>query len=215
VFLSSSQVRDVRVPGLRLRSQRGLGPEDGDVPFMGQNLFMSSRARAFLQNLKPSRSRAGAVPRTLSQAELVEALVAYGRYDLSSLNRLRDEARAVAGPLKAERQFERLDDLIGTMLRTQDVDDVELSSRRAQAVARGEPFDPARIEALEQLGNHLLAAGLPAVPEDAANDVSVLATSGRAELSPTRMEPETSSHRSSVRRATGRRPPRRARPPRG
>jgi Fic family protein len=172
VFLSSSQTRDVRVPGLRLRSQRGLGPQDGDVPFMGQNLFMSSRARAFLENLKPSRSRAGAVTRTLSQAELEEALVAYGRYDLSSLNRLRDEARALAGPLKAERQFKRLDDLIGTMLRTRDV---ELSSRRAQAVARGEPFDPARIEAFEQLANHLLAAGLPAVPEDAADDVSVLA----------------------------------------
>ena len=172
VFLASSQTRDVRVPGLRLRSQRGPSPQEGDVPFMGQDVFMSSRARAFLENLKASRSRAGAVTRTLSRTELEEALEEYSRYDLMSLNRLRDDARALAGPLKAESEYERLNDLIGAMLRTRDV---QLSSRRAQAVARGEPFDPARIDAFEQLANHLLAAGLPAVPEDASDDVSVLA----------------------------------------
>lgn len=172
VFLASSQTRDVQLPGLRLRSQRGSGPQEGDMPFIGQDVFMSSRPRAFLENLRPSRSRAGAVKRTMSQAELEEALEEYGRYDLTSLNRLRDEARALAGSLKAEREFARLNDLIGAMLRTRDV---ELASRRAQAAARGEPFDPARIQAFERLANHLLAAGLPAAPEDSTDDVSVLA----------------------------------------
>ncbi len=172
VFVSSRQARDVRVPGLRLRSQRGPGRQEGDMPFMGQNLFISSRPRAFLENLSQSRSRAGAVTRTLSREELEEALEEFGRYDPSSLNRLRDEARALAGPLHAERQFEQLDELIGGLLRTREV---ELSSRRARASARGEPFDPARVEAFEQLANHLLGAGLPSVPEDASADVSVLA----------------------------------------
>jgi Fic family protein len=172
VFLASSQARDVRLPGLRLRSQRGSGPQEGDLPFMGQDVFMSSRPRAFLENLKPSRSRAGAVTRTMTQAEVEEALEEYGRYDLNSLNRLRDEARVLAGALQAERELARLNDLIGGMLRTRDV---ELSSRRAQAVARGEPFDPARIQVFERLANHLLAAGLPAFLEDSADNVSVLA----------------------------------------
>lgn len=172
VFVTSSQARDVRVPGLRLRSQRGPAQQNGDMPFMGQNLFMSSRPRAFLENLRPSRSRAGAARRTLDQTELEEALEEFGRYDPSSLNRLRDEARALAEPLQAEPELAMLDALIGSLLRTRDT---ELVSRRAQAAARGEPFDPARIKAFEELSNHLLAVGLPSMPEDASADVSVLA----------------------------------------
>jgi fido (protein-threonine AMPylation protein) len=172
VFITSTQARDVQLPGLRVRSQRGPGPQAGDTRFMGQDLFMSSRPRAFLDNLKASRSRNGAVTRTLGRAEFEDALEEYARYDPSSLNRLRDEARQLAGPLAEQREFERLDDLVGAMLQTRDV---KLTSRRAQAAADGTPFDPARIEAFEQLANHLLAAGLPVVAENPSADISVLA----------------------------------------
>jgi fido (protein-threonine AMPylation protein) len=172
VFVSSAQARTINLPGLWLRSQRGPGVQEGDVPFMGQSLFMSSRPRAFLENLKPSRTRGGAVPRTLNRAEVEERLEEYGRYDPGSLNRLRDEARALTGPLHAERELETLSDLIGALLRTRDV---ELSSPRAKAAARGEPFDPFRIDTFEQLANHLLTVGLPALSENPGDDVSVLA----------------------------------------
>lgn len=172
IFLASPYSRVIRVPGLQLRSQRGPGPQEGDMRYMGQDLFLSSRPRAFLENLRPSRSRGGGVARTLADAELEDELEQFGRYDPASLNRLRDEARILAKPLGAEREFERLNGLIGALLQTRDV---ELSSRRAQAAARGEPFDPHRIQAFEQLANHLLSAGLPSVAEDASDDVSVRA----------------------------------------
>lgn len=172
VFLAAPRTRDVRLPGLRLRARRDPGRMAGDTPFMGEDLFMSSRARAFLENLQPSRARGGAVTRTLRREELEEALVEFGRYDESSLDRLRDDARALAPSLDAQAELEQLDVLIGALLRTRDV---ELSAPRARAAARGTPWDPARIERLEQLAAGLLASGLPEVPAAPSADVSVLA----------------------------------------
>lgn len=171
VFLAAPRARDVRLPGLRLRARRGPGPSQGDVSFMGEDLYVSSRARAFLENLQPSRARGGAVTRTLRREELEEALVEFGRYDESSLNRLRDEARTVAPCLGAQAELEQLDALIGALLRT---GDIELSAPRARAAARGTPWDPVRIERFEGLAARLLASGLPEVAAAPSADISVL-----------------------------------------
>lgn len=172
IFLAAARTRDVRLPGLRVRARGGPGPVEGDMPFMGEDLFMSSRARAFLENLQPSRARGGAVPRTLRRDELEEALAEFGRYEESSLNRLRDEARALAPSLGAETELEQLDALIGALLRTRDV---ELSTPRARAAARSTPWDPVRIERFQQLAARLLASGLPDVSAAPSADLSVLA----------------------------------------
>jgi hypothetical protein len=94
------------------------------------------------------------VTRTLRRVELEDALVEFGRYDESSLGRLRDEARALAPDLGAEGELEQLDALIGALLRTRDI---ELSGPLARAAARGTPWDPARIDRFEQLAARLLA----------------------------------------------------------
>lgn len=167
VFVSAANNRDIALPGLRVRAQRGVGPLDGDSPWLGQDIFMSSRPRAFLENLRPSRSRAGAASRTLRRAELEDALEEYGRLDPSSLNRLRDEARELAPRLGRESELEQLEALIATLLGT---GDVRLESRRARARAGGVPFDPMRIEAFEGLAAHLLAVGLPAISESPLHD---------------------------------------------
>jgi hypothetical protein len=172
VFVSAARTRDLVLPGLRLRSQQGAGPLDGDSPWLGQDVYMSSRQRAFLENLRPSRSRAGAASRTLRRAELEEALEEYGRLDPSSLNRLRDDARRLAPLLGMESELERLDSLISALLGT---GDAELESRRARARAGGVPFDPARIDSFESLAAHLLATGLPALAEGQRHDPTPLA----------------------------------------
>lgn len=112
------------------------------------------------------------MPRTLRRGELEETLVEFGRYDESSLDRLRDEARALAPSLGAETELEQLDALIGALLRTRDV---ELSTPRARAAARGTPWDPVRIERFQQLAARLLASGLPDVSAAPSADLSVLA----------------------------------------
>jgi Fic/DOC family len=172
VFLSASRTRDLRLPGLRLRAQQGAGPLDGDSRWMGQDIHMSSRPRAFLENLRPSRARGGAEPRTLRRAELENALEEYGRLDPSSLNRLRDDARRIAPRLRLEAELGQLEALISALLGT---GAARLESRRARAGASGVPFDPARIAAFEALAAHLLGTGLPALPESNRDDRSALA----------------------------------------
>jgi hypothetical protein len=172
VFVAAARTRDLVLPGLRLRSQQGAGPLDGDSPWLGQDLYMSSRPRAFLENLRPSRSRAGAASRTLRRAELEEALEEFGRLDPSSLNRLRDDARRLAPRLGMESELERLDSLISALLGT---GEARLESRRARARAGGVPFDPARIASLESLAAHLLATGLPVLAAGQRHDRTPLA----------------------------------------
>jgi hypothetical protein len=172
VFLSAPRARDLRLPGLRLRAQQGVGPLEGDSRWMGEDVYMSSRPRAFLENLRPSRARGGAEPRTLRRAELEDALEEYGRLDPSSLNRLRDEARRIAPKLQLKSELEQLESLVSALLGT---GAARLESHRARARAGGVPFDPARVEAFEALAGHLLATGLPAIPESQGDDRSALA----------------------------------------
>lgn len=172
VFLAAPTTRDVQLPGLRLRPRHGSGPLDSDTRFFGHDIYMSSRPRAFLENIQPSRARRGAARRTLNHEELEDALERYGRNDPASLNRLRDEARRMATRLGLMEDFAVLDGLIGTLLGT---GDVTLSSARAKAVASGVPYDPVRIERFEHLATRLLAVGLPAIAENPGHDVSTFA----------------------------------------
>lgn len=169
-FLVAATTRDVQLPGLRLRPRHGPGPLASDHTFFGHDIYMSSRPRAFLENVQPSRARSGAAARTLSRSELEDALERYGRNEPASLNRLRDEARTIAPELGLDEELSVLDGLIGTLLGTHDV---KLSSARARATASGVRYDPVRIERFRELATHLLATGLPEVAEGARHDVSV------------------------------------------
>jgi hypothetical protein len=170
VFIAAQRVRDVRLPGLWLRPQRGPAHAPGDQKLYGHNIYMSSRPRAFLENVQPSRSRNGAVSRTVNRHELEEELETYGRLNPTSLNQLRDDARELAPSLGMEKELKVLDALIGTLLGTQNV---KLSSARAQATASGTPYDPHRIQLFEQLAAALLGAALPQVTESPGHELSV------------------------------------------
>lgn len=61
VCLITARGRDIPLPGLTLRPRRGPGPLPTDRPFLGE-LFLSSTARAYLENMRPSRAR-GSFPR--------------------------------------------------------------------------------------------------------------------------------------------------------
>ena len=171
VTLAATAARDVRLPGLWLRARQGDGPLDSDDRWMGEDLFMSSRPRAFLENCRPSRSRTG-LARTLSQTELEVALDTYAGRDIENLNRLRDEARALVPVLRAEAEFERLDRLIGALFGTRTG---TLASPRARARARGEPYDEARLQKFEQLAHHLLATAPPHREPNPAHELSTFA----------------------------------------
>jgi hypothetical protein len=156
--------RPVRLPGLTLRSRQGAGPIVGDMPFM-EDLHFSGQARKFLDNLRSSRARGGGVPRTLSRAEIEDELTRIAaQRGIDSLNELRDRAREIAAALKAEREMELLDGLIGAV---QGTCDVELTTAAARAQRQGMGFDPRRLELFETLQACLLQDPQPERPEQA------------------------------------------------
>ena len=165
VFLSGPYERRIALPGVTLRQVTGSGPVPGDMPYM-RSLYLASRSRAFLENLKPSRRRGG-VSGTVGQAEverrLAETLRAGGE---GALNRLRDEARVAAPALGLGEQFRLLEGLIGALLRSRTA---ALTSPPARAYAAGEPYDPLRLPLFESLLAALRASAWPDRPDRAAS----------------------------------------------
>ena len=152
VFLISEKKRDVELPGLTFRPRKGAPPQPGDTPFIG-GAYISSSARAYLENMRPSRARGGRVARTLSRAELEERLDGLlRRQGEGALNRMRDDARSLAPALGLGDEAEELGALIGTLLGTRDAK-VESGVGKARAARRA--FDPDRITLFETLFNAL------------------------------------------------------------
>lgn len=174
VFLISSKSRDTELPGLILRPRRGPAALESDKRFIGGAL-LSSTARAYLENMAPSRARANRVARTLSPRELEERLDARLRQQgEAALNRLRDEAREIAPKLGLDKEYEELNRLIGALLGTREA---KLESNVAMARAAGLPFDPDRIALFESLFSALRET-VPAerkAPERSAEATATLA----------------------------------------
>ena len=154
VFVVSDRKRDIELPGVTIRTRRGAPPQPTDLPFVG-NLFLSSTARAYLDNMAPSRRRGGDVPRTLTRSEIethLDTLIRRGGDEAA--NRLRDEARRIAPMIGREVECETLERLIGALLGTRDE---PLVTDGAQARRSGFPFDPERLARFELLHRELRA----------------------------------------------------------
>lgn len=145
--------RVVKLPGLTVRQIRGTGPLDGDTRFM-RSLWLASRARAFLECLRPSRATAAGA-RGLAREEIERQLERLVRVSgEGDANRLRDQACALAPSLGANREFRTLNDIIGSILGSRSG---SLSSPAARARAAGEAYDPDRLERFQTLHASLLA----------------------------------------------------------
>lgn len=148
IFIISSKKRDVELPGIIIRPRKGAKALSTDSPFIG-GLHIASQARAFLENMKSSRSRDGKISRTLSQKEIEERLEKiYRRGGEKSLNDLRDQAKSISKVLKMEKEFKVLNVIIGSFLGTQEHD---LKSSVGIARKAGMPFDPARVSLFQEL----------------------------------------------------------------
>jgi len=148
VCLISDKKRDVALPGLVFRPRKGPGPLESDKPFIG-GARLASPARAWLENMRPSRARGERVARTLSREEIEDRLDALlRRQGEAALNRLRDEAREIAPQLDLEEEFEAFNELVGAFLGTRDAD---VKSAVGKARAAGQPFDPERVRLFEAL----------------------------------------------------------------
>ncbi|MDE0009302.1 MAG: Fic family protein [Gammaproteobacteria bacterium] len=152
---------DIELPGVVLRPRRGAPPIPDDRPFL-DDLRLSSRARACLDNLRPSRARGGRLRRTLSRGDVesqLERLVAMvGEGEVS---RLRETARRIAPRIDRAPEFVQLDAIVGALVGTQPA---RLSAPTARARVAGRAYDPRRLDLLGRLHAELLRTSAPSRP---------------------------------------------------
>lgn len=163
IFLTYKYPKKISLPGLTVRLIKGQGHQPGDTPFLN-NLFIASRARAFLENLQPSREKT-TTKKTVSQKTLEERLDKIARvYGEDELNRLRDEARDLAKKLNLKKEWLIFQKMIGALLGSQP--DTLLQSEAAQARAKKIPYDTARLELFANLFSGLKKEILPVLAEN-------------------------------------------------
>jgi len=148
LFITYTYTKKIPLPGITLRFLEGIGPIEGDNPLSGE-LYASQMERALLENLQVSR-RPGPESKTLTLPEIEQRLeqiiLVKGEQEL---NALRDRSRMLADQLSLQKEFAKLEKLIGALLSTKPTS--ALSSPLAIARALGAPYDPARISLFELL----------------------------------------------------------------
>lgn len=148
------------LPGLRIEPREGPGPVEGDIPGP-EGIWMSSPARGLLDNL------AEPTERLMEQTDVerwVDDLIAL--YGVDGINRIRDQARAIAPSIRRRQAFERLNSIIRGSLSTGP--GRVLKSRELRARAGGLPIDATRLGRFEALAGYLADLApepLPALPE--------------------------------------------------
>ncbi len=158
IFLSYTYARNITLPGLTIHFIKGHGVIEGDNPFF-DSLYASQPARAFLENLEQTRNTAS-VSKSISIKEIEDKLEQILRIqNEDALNAIRDKARKIAPELKMEKEFQKLDKIIGALLSTRS--STVLTSDAAKARSMGEPFDPGRISLFELLYNRLAGEVFP------------------------------------------------------
>ncbi len=169
VFLTGPNRRDFSLPGVKLRMVQGPGPLDSDtrIPTFAGDAFISSQARALLENLTASRGDP-AQRRTLGTEGVEAWLDRFISRDVSGgVNKIRDTARSIAESLGLQEEFKQLDATIGALLGTRAV---RLSARGAIARAAGRPYDDARITLFQTLAAELQQNPLQVPPADPRAD---------------------------------------------
>lgn len=166
MHLTGSSRYDYELDGLTLRVHKGPGAlaSDARIPTMvpGAFTYRSSNARALLENLELTRSRAGreapAAGRLAVEAWLDRFLA---RHNEDALNRLRDQAREISVELGLTREFAILDSIVGTLMGTRDG---RVTHPHAAARAHGFPVDVERVDLFQQVAGYL-NSNPPFIPE--------------------------------------------------
>jgi len=167
LFVVSSRGGSLALPGLTVVARKGPGPVEGDIA-LGAGVHLASRARALLDNTRPTRRRGSAPPATLSRSELADWIDHLCAVDgATRLGGYRDAAEGLAPLLDvpAER-VEAINELVGAALGTR-ASTSDSAALRARAT--GVPFDQQRIVRFELLADHLrdIVTTHPALGADA------------------------------------------------
>ena len=154
IVMSYTYTKNVTFPAMTIRLIKNPGPDVEDMPFL-ENLYIASQGRAFLENLKPARTRV-LQAKTVSIEDIEARLDRIIRiWGPEEIQKLRDQARRVALRLDMNTEFQRLDKIIGALLGTQAATHLKTDLGRSRA--RGLAFDPERIELFSTLAAYLMS----------------------------------------------------------
>jgi hypothetical protein len=146
IHLSYSYNKILNLPGLKVILVKGHGQVAGDQPMSGRAIYFPSPARMLMENLTASR---GAIKKAVGRNAVEERLVSiYESRGPEALNLIRDEAHTIAAPLGFDKEFQVLNELIGTILGTKSA---QLTTAAGKALAAGTPFDADRLALFETL----------------------------------------------------------------
>jgi hypothetical protein len=155
--------RVITLPGATIVARTGPGPQPEDPPFR-DGTRIASEPRALLENARRSRRSGPLPPSTLSPPELADwiadLVVARGA---ERVNRLRDQARDLAGVLDLESEFVVVDRLIGAALGTKLLP--EDATPAIGALHSGKGFDRERVERFDDVAGQLAVVDVPAIAQ--------------------------------------------------
>lgn len=158
--------RTLALPGLIVKVIPGPGAIDGDAPY--KRLFLAAQPRWLLENLATGRGlHERVLPQEAIEATLEKILAIRGT---QRFNELRDTCRALAKTLGREKEFARLDGIMGGLLGTHE--SRKLLSKQGLARAAGRPYDPDRLALFDTLFSRLRTAPFPEVAATAETGVA-------------------------------------------
>lgn len=149
--------KKIELPGLTVYLVKGPTALPGDMPLGNDGLYFASRPRQLLENLSRSRRpRPRSAGAEAVEQTLIKIMNASGE---AELNQIRDAARDLSGPLGLEREFGKLDGLIGALLTTHAAG--KLKTKDGKLVAKGTPVDQERMQRFDILASRLRTGTLP------------------------------------------------------
>jgi len=158
LFLTHQHRRKLSLPGLTIQLVLGSSSTKGTSPFL-EGLHISNYERSLLENLQPSRQRGG-VRKTVERAAVEQRLETLcSLRGESELNRLRERTKTIAVSIGLNKEYNKLDEIIGAILGTQSSQVLKTPS--ALARAKGLPYDSDRVELFMSLHAVLRRTVLP------------------------------------------------------
>jgi len=163
LFVTYTYTKKIKLPGITINFLEGKGPIDGDNKMIGE-LYVASEPRRFLENLQITK-KTGPDSKTLSIPQIEEKLDDILRIKgEEGLNGLRDKARDLSKILNMQKEYERLNKIIGALFSTKP--SKILKSDLALSRSVGLPYDRHRIEIFEILFNYLHNKAFQEYPEN-------------------------------------------------
>lgn len=152
IFVTSSYVKTIKVPGLIIKVYKG--NHDTYCEQVLPHLAKSNTPRMLLENLTTVKSKEFKGIKTIGERGVEKYLARELQFrGEDSLNKIRDDAKQISLDLGYRHEYKKLTQIISALLSSHDVS--ILKSPYAKSIAKKEPYDENRLQSFELLSVYL------------------------------------------------------------